>query len=344
MGAHATARTPSLSRWSDERLLSTRLCDLPLDLNRSPIRHCVRRVLAELADRGLTFRPHFWFSQEWFSPDGVPGVAIPFYMAHPRLMRLERRMMQDVEGGTPSACLKILRHEAGHALDHAYLLNRRVSWQRFFGKSSNPYPSYYRPKPYSRHFVLHLDHWYAQSHPDEDFAETFAVWLAPRSGWRRRYQGWPALRKLEYIDSLMQEIAGKRPINRSRARVEPLRSMRTTLAEYYRDKRSRYASEYPDVYDKDLQRLFQRSRHGGRGMSAAAFIGRSRGWLLAHVARWTGGCAYTLDQVLKELMARCRELKLQAVGSPGQLRQDLAILLGVQTMRYLHRGGHPVGM
>ena len=26
---------------------------------------------------------------------------------------------------------------------------------------------------------MHLDPWYAQSHPDEDFAETFAVWLTP---------------------------------------------------------------------------------------------------------------------------------------------------------------------
>jgi hypothetical protein len=337
-------RSDPLRRLTDEQLLDMKLCELPLDLNRSPVRSCLRQLDSELQAHGLRVRPHFWFAEEWFSPDGIPGVAIPFYVAHPRLLRLERRMMRDVEGGTRSSCMKILRHEAGHAVDHAYRLSRRVSWKRVFGDSARPYPSYYQPKPYSRHYVLHLDHWYAQSHPDEDFAETFAVWLAPRAGWRRRYADWPALRKLEYVDALMQEIAGRRPINNSRARIEPLATVRKTLGEYYEQKRSQYASEYPDSYDIDLGRLFGGRRAQGRGLSAAAFIERSRPWLRRHVACWTGGCEYTLDQVLKELMARCRELKLTACGPPHQLRQDLAILLGVQTMRYLHSPNHRVGM
>ena len=114
-----------------------------------------------------------------------------------------------------------MRHEAGHVMAHAYQLHRRRRWQQLFGPSSKRYPRYYRPNPASRHHVQHLRMWYAQSHPDEDFAETFAVWLRPRSHWRSRYAGWPALKKLEYVDELMRDIAGKRPTLTRREKVDP---------------------------------------------------------------------------------------------------------------------------
>ncbi len=129
---------------------------------------------------------------------------MPFYLAHPRLARLERKMFKEVEGGTQRQCMQILRHEAGHIVQHAYALHRRRKWQEMFGRSSSPYPESYRPNPNSRDYVQHLPRWYAQSHPDEDFAETFAVWLTPRSNWRQRYAEWPgALEKLEFVDELM---------------------------------------------------------------------------------------------------------------------------------------------
>ena len=123
------------------------------------------------------------------------AIAIPFYLAHPRLEKLEEAQMLEVEGGEHEWCMRILRHEAGHAIDNAFRLRRRRQRQHTFGSPSQPYPEFYTPKPYSKSFVLHLDSWYAQSHPDEDFAETFAVWLTPNSEWRQRYAGWRALRK-----------------------------------------------------------------------------------------------------------------------------------------------------
>ena len=176
----------------------------------------------------------------------MPGIAIPFYLAHPRLMRLERSQMLAVEGGTPDWCLQILRHEAGHAFDNAYELRRRRRRVRLFGSPSTPYPDFYLPRPYSKSFVLHLDSWYAQSHPDEDFAETFAVWLTPDSDWRRRYAEWGALRKLEYMDELMREVARLRPVERTRRRVEPLERLRTTLRKHYARKRAHYGVDYPN--------------------------------------------------------------------------------------------------
>ena len=125
-----------------------------------------------------------------------------------------------------------------------------------FGSFAQPYPDFYKPKPKSRKYVLHLPAWYAQAHPAEDFAETFAVWLTPRSQWRRRYRGWPALRKLEYIDELMNDLAGTKPRNRTRTKVEPLSALKITLREHYRRKRERYDFEWPAVYDRDLHRIF----------------------------------------------------------------------------------------
>jgi hypothetical protein len=191
------------TRWSDERLLQLRMKDLGLTIDGTWLEEMVEKLYDELDARGIRMRPHVWLSDEWFSPAGVPGFAIPFYLAHPRLRRLERSQMLDVEGASRAEGMRIMRHETGHALQHAYALHRRRRWQQRFGKSSTRYPEYYRPNPSSKRYVQHLRLWYAQSHPDEDFAETFAVWLAPRSDWRARYRGWGALRKLEYVDELM---------------------------------------------------------------------------------------------------------------------------------------------
>ena len=226
---------------------------------------------------GIRVRPHAWISSEWFSPDNTPGIAIPFYLAHPRLMRLERKMIIDVEGGTRSECMRILRHEAGHVVQHAYQLQRRRRWQQLFGRSSTRYPSYYRPNPASRNFVQHLRLWYAQSHPDEDFAETFAVWLRPRSNWRKRYAGWPALKKLEYVDELMAEIAGESPLlTRRRAGRSASASSAETLGEHYEKKQALYAVDAPKTYDRDLLRIFSDDPRHRRSPAASTFIRRNR--------------------------------------------------------------------
>src|SRR5213596_200684 len=201
---------PEWATWTDEQLLATRLCDLNLSIAGTEVEQHIAQVNTELEGRGLV-RPHYWLSDEWFTPDGVPGVAVPFYLAHPRLERLELAQMLEVEGGDAESCLKILRHEVAHAIDNAYELRRRPTRRRLFGNPSMEYPEYYTPKPYSKSFVQHLDHWYAQSHPDEDFAETFAVWLDPQTMWEARYAGWPALRKLEYMDGLMRRLGARRP-------------------------------------------------------------------------------------------------------------------------------------
>lgn len=325
---------------SDEELLGLRFCDLGLRIDGTDLEKHIRVVQHELKERNLNFKPHFWLSTEWFTPDGVPGVAIPFYLAHPRLVQLEKNLMLTAEGSTAESCLKILRHEVGHAIDNAYRLHRRADWRKTFGSSSQKYPDFYQPRPHSRSYVMHIEYWYAQAHPAEDFAETFAVWLAPGSQWRQRYEKWPALKKLKYVDRLMNEIAGKTPPVQSHKQAEPIYRSKLTLREHYDDKRDRYGTDYPDFYDRDLRKLFSDKPEFAENESAAVFLRRARPHLRRLAARWTGAYQYTIDQVLKEMIGRCRELNLRLNRPPQQTEIEATVLLAVQTMNYIHDGRH----
>ena len=344
MPGDAAAPSQPLADWPDERLLDLRLCDLKLEIAGSWLDERIAQLYAELDAKGIAFRPHFWLSDEWFTPDGMTGVAIPFYLAHPRLARLEETMMLEVEGGTPSWCMKILRHEAGHAIDNAFQLQRRRKRQKLFGSNRVPYPEYYTPKPYSKSFVLHLDMWYAQSHPAEDFAETFAVWLTPDSDWRQRYADWPALKKLEYMDQLMAGLAGATPSVTARQEFEPLPALRRTLRAHYKQKRQHYGVTRPSVYDRDLRRLFTDAPEAAAHPTAARFLSRIRRDVRRRIGSWSGIHQYTTDQLLEDIIQRCRQLKLRLARPDDQTRLDFTVLLTVQVMNYLHSGRHRVAL
>jgi hypothetical protein len=334
------ARKRSALRWEHwprERLLDTRIRDLGLTLEGTWLEACVDDLYRELEKRGIAFRPHCWLSDEWFSPRNVPGIAIPFYLAHPRLIRLERSVVLEAEGSSRVECMRILRHEAGHAIQHGYRLHRRPAYQRLFGKSSTRYPTSYRPNPASRQFVQHLRAYYAQAHPDEDFAETFAVWMQPRARWRKRYQGWGALKKLEYVDELMDELRGVRAPVRTRARVAPITQLGVTLREYYEEKRAFYAVDFPSTYDRELCRVFSTSARFAHRELASRFITRHAKMIRALVARWTGESEFTIDQLLRDMVGRSRVLKLRVPGPDERVLLDFAGILAVRSVHFLYR-------
>ena len=329
---------------SDDDLLNVRMCDLGVTIRGTDLEQRIAQLDAELGARGLTFRPRFWLSDEWFTPDGVPGIAIPFYLAHPRLAKLELAQMLEVEGAEPDECLRILRHEAGHAFDNAYQLRSRPTRRRLFGLPATPYPEYYTPKPYSKSFVQHLDHWYAQSHPDEDFAETFAVWLDPQSMWATRYAGWPAQRKLEYMDRLMRELTRRRPRIKSLREVDPLARLRKTLGDHYKQKREHYGLDHPNFYERDLRNMFSDAPAYEKNASAARFVRKIRRDARSTVASFTDSYQYTIDQLLEEIIVRCREQNLRLTDPEEATRIDFMVFLTVQTMNYLHSGRHRVAL
>lgn len=317
---------PPWSTLSDEELLDIRFCDLGLRLENSFVEPHLKRLRAELEYRGLHFQPHAWLSDEWFSPDGIPGIAVPFYLAHPRLMQLERRFMHEVEGGNANWLMRILRHEAGHAIDTAFRLRRRKEWRRIFGRASKPYPKVYKPHPASRNFVLHLGHWYAQSHPTEDFAETFAVWLPRRSRWRRDYADWPVMRKLEYVDALMRQLKGVRPPVRTREVIEPLAANRRTLRQHYEQRLKRYAFDTFDTYDRRLRRVFGLRQDHPRRPAAAGFLRQVRPQFIRLLARRNRLHPYVVHHVMRMVISRCRTLDL-VVATPQRDAKRAALTL-----------------
>ena len=308
--AHPRASAVVWQRLPDDGLLQVRLRDLNLRIEGTAVARCVKRLYTELERAGLRFRPHCWLADEWFSPDGIPGIAIPFYLSHPRLRRLERRRMREVEGGNTEWMMRILRHEAGHAIDSAYRLRRRRRGRELFGPASLPYPDSYRPRPGSRRFVQHLGSWYAQSHPTEDFAETFAVWLKRGASWRRAYAGWPALEKLRYVDELMREISGVTPPVRCRAHIEPARLEARTLGEHYRGRLARHERPQPRVAEELIQRVFTPNPSSRRRVRAATLLRRLKQPLHRSVARRLDANEYLIHQVLRHVMERSQDLGL----------------------------------
>ena len=303
------------TRLSDEEILKLRFCDLKLSIDRPSLRRRVVRLYKELGNRGIHFRPHVWLSEEWFSPDGVPGIAIPFYLAHPRLEKLERRIMREAEGGNSRLCMRILRHEAGHALDNAYRLRRRKRWREVFGPASLQYPAHYKARPGSRRYVHHLGDWYAQAHPCEDFAETFAVWLKPNSSWRKSYADWPAINKLSVVEELMTSVQGQRPPVRNRLRIEPIQENTRTLAQHYRRKLAHNRQYRLGLADELLRRIFSPERLRKTAVRASALLRAKEKQLTSAVARDLAMEPYSVNQILRMLIERCEALKLYVRGN-----------------------------
>ncbi len=318
------AEPPAWAALPDEELLRVRVCDLRLRLQGSPVEPSVDRLCSELEARGLRFRPRFYLATEWLCPDKVPAIGIPFCLAHPRLRQLEQSMMLEVEGGDEEGGMRLLRHEAGHAFNYAYRLYRRTRWRELFGPFSAEYQVHaYYPRPYSRQYVTHLPDNYAQAHPDEDFAETFAVWLTPGLDWRAKYRGWGALRKLEYVDHLVAAVGKRAPAVADGPLLWPARQVRATLASYYRRKRRDLSDVYPGYYDPDLLRLFARTGT----VPAGRFLSRHRAHLRREVGRWAHVRRYSVDNVVARLAGRSRELGLYLRGTEHEALLHVAIYL-----------------
>lgn len=329
---------------SDDELLDTRICDLGLKIEGSVLESPIRRLYTELAARGIRLRPHCWLSDEWFSPDGIPGIAIPFYLAHPRLTRLERRQMLDVEGGTRGSLMRILRHEAGHAIDTAFRLHRKRNYREVFGNYFSPYPEYYRPRPNSKNFVTHLEPWYAQSHPAEDFAETFAVWLAPGRKWQADYRGWRALSKLELVDQMMGELVDQAPRVRSKVKIESVGQIRKTLREHYRQLHERFEIDCPpELFEANLRKLFS-GLAGSGGIAAEAFIRKNQMEVCRIVSQWTGENLYNVFQVVERMAISSRNLELKASGDWESLKNRFVAMVTTVVMNTLHGSQHRVAL
>ena len=321
----------------DDALLERRINTFRLRLEGTPLESCVAQLRREIDDRSLTFQPPVHIGDEWFCPENIPAVFVPFYLCDERLQKLERKMILEVEGGSREECMRLLRHETGHAYSYAYRLQRKRKWQQHFGLASQEYPDTYRPRQHSRSFVIHLDDWYAQAHPDEDWAETFAVWLAPGNAWRQRYRGWPALRKLEYVDELMCSLAGQPPIVPPRLRVSEYNGLNKKLSTHYTRKRKEFAESFPDFYDDDLQKIFSPVPTQAP-MPAGRYLRQNKRIIVKTVCHWTREPKYRVNELMGDLTARAIELDLAADPTDSELPLSLASFITSLVMSHRFTG------
>jgi hypothetical protein len=212
-------------------------------------------------------------------------------------------------------------------------------WREAFGRPDvRETPETYRPKPYSRSFVMHLPDWYAQSSPDEDFAETFAVWLTPESNWRERYRGWPALRKLECVDALMQSITGREPPHNPPIRPQDYDCLNVKLKTYYARKRKLYEESYPDFLDSDLRKLFSPPQEGAKQTKASRYLRGHRRQLMNAVNFSTHERKYRVNQLLGKLIDRCDALGLVVKSDTPALNLQVGAYVATLIMNHLFTG------
>ena len=329
-----------LTGLTEEELLERRVSDLYLKIEGTWLEECVDELYRELESKGLCFRPECYLADEWLAPDKEPVIGIPFFLADPVLMKIERKMMYEVEGGTRAWCMKLLRHEAGHAVNYAYRLYRQKRWRELFGYFSQEYGDTYRFRPYSKNYVRHLEKHYAQYHPDEDFAETFAVWLSPGADWREGYKPWrKALVKLEYIDELMGRIGSKMPVVAKGKKHWQLSTLHIKLGNYYRKKRDLSREELPDFHDRYLKIIFSEVEEGKKNKYPAnVFIRKYRRQILDSVAGCTGERKYIIKDILKSMIKRSRECDLCASREEQALVIKMTAYVTALVMNYLHTG------
>ncbi|HZX93240.1 MAG TPA: putative zinc-binding metallopeptidase [Myxococcales bacterium] len=319
-------------------LLSRPIRELGLRVEGSTLERYVQQLYAELEGRGLSrFRPGVYLSDEWACPDREPVIGVPFYLADPKLQALERAV-NDLED--EREILMYLRHEAGHAFNYAYMLYESKEWLDLFGPFDRPYLDDYTPVPFSRKYVRHIAGWYAQKHPDEDFAETFAVWLTPDSDWRRRYAGWPALKKLQYVERIARELATLPPRKAPEVAVRelPVEEMGATLEQFYKeheqDERAALADLLPDA---ELEDIFVRKGEDLR--PASAFLLEHRKTIVDKITYWTGVRRSLVRKLVEIVGKRARELELSVERKrETQVLIEVVAFATTLAMNYLTRG------
>ncbi|MBU1084394.1 MAG: putative zinc-binding metallopeptidase [Candidatus Omnitrophota bacterium] len=326
----------NIEEMNDETLLSVRMCDLGLEIKDTWLESCVDQLYRELDSKGIKIHPPCYIADEWLCPDGEPVIGIAFFLAHPRLKKLEQTMMLEVEGGDRKSCMQLLRHEAGHAVNYAYILHKRKQWRAIFGEFSAEYGDRYKYRPYSKSFVRHLEDWYAQYHPDEDFAETFAVWLDGESDWENKYKGWKALTKLKYVDKLMKEVSEKKPKVAKGEKFWQVANLKTTLATYYKRKKMLYAESYADFHDMYLMRIFP--SENAKGDKAFKLIKHHSRDMLDEVALWTGEKKFIVNRLIKDVIDRCRDLGLKTGKDRTGDMLKVTTYVTTQIMNYVYTG------
>ncbi len=302
-------------RGSDPWVLPIR--DLGLTIVGSPLEPILVEFEAELQRVGIRrLRPRFYLSTEWGVCEGTIAIALPFYLARPDLTTLHAERVGHVEGVGRADILRYLRHEMGHVVNYAYELFKTEEWIERFGAMDEPYREEYRLEPFSRRYVRHLPGWYAQKHPDEDWSETFAVWMMPGLVWHDDYADWPeALAKLQYCDRTMAALADRDPVVTADEFDQDVSELVFSVEDFYRTQFIE-AEPFPAGLDVALRAIFEDLGAPEDASTsvplrlASALISRLGRDLVADVYRWTGHFPERTRLLLRHLAERADQMTL----------------------------------
>jgi len=323
--------------WDAERtaLLGRRISELGLSIRGTRVERLIAALYEELAAKSIAFRPPVYLSDQWGCPDGTPLIGVPFYLVDEKLERIEAEMSAGIEDDAEA--MRYLRHECGHAINYAFRLYERPEWRSLFGPFTRPYRERYRADPFSREFVRHILGWYAQKHPDEDFAETFAVWLTPNGDWRHEYAGWPALEKLEYVERVMREIGGLTPEVPALTDEDlPVHAMHYTVGEHYTGSDERVPIEDERQFDVDLRRIFVTEADAPGGEPARAFMHRHYREIVSRIAYWTSEPPSVVRSLVDHLVRRATDLALRVGGLEAATLIELTAFGTAVVMNHRH--------
>jgi hypothetical protein len=330
---HEAAESPR--RPEREALLQARIKDLKLHLKGTALERYIHQLYSELESKGIAFRPECYLSDQWGCPSGVPVIGLPFYLADPRLHSIEAELSGDAE--TEREILMYLRHEAGHAFNYAYRLYDTEEWRKIFGDYSKPYDETYKPRPFSRKYVVHISGWYAQKHPDEDFAETFAVFLTPGLDWRKRYAGWAALKKLQYMEEVIQRVGRTPPLEQLAERDLDVEDMEETVLDHYRQRQleERVELSLREHLDQDLHGLFEPP--DAAPASAETLVRAERQSLIQAVTQYSGVGRPVVLALVDHLIERTAALRLCIhLDKTREYLTKLTSLVTALAMNYLY--------
>jgi hypothetical protein len=317
-------------------VLGKKVSELGLRLEGSPVERFVRQLYTEIEKRGLKrFRPQCYLTDEWGCPDQQPVLGIPFYLADPKLGTIEKAV-DALE--TSRQIMMYMRHEAGHVFNYAYRLYTTPEWRRLFGPFFRQYRDDYKPVPFSRDYVRHIEGWYAQKHPDEDFAETFAVWLTPRSAWRRRYKGWPAMQKLRYVERVARAVADVEPIVKTgEVDITPA-DMDETVEQFYEQAGQERQARIDIALDAHLPEIFL-TRRRKESKPAADIVSRYQKDLVEKITYWTGVRRPVIRALIDSICRTCERMKLWGeLGEEPRYLVEVTALATTLAMNFLTRG------
>ena len=334
---------PEPRQFHEANLWTVAIRDLGLTIEGTRLEPIVAAFAAELERAGIRrLRPRFYLSMEWGVPFDTIAVAIPFYLAREELARLHEEQTGHVEGFDRADILRYLRHEMGHAVNYGYRLYEDKDWVAHFGSITQPYVDDYRPAPFSRRFVRHLPGWYAQKHPDEDWAENFAVWMTPGAKWRQEYAEWPeALAKLRFCDRTMKRLRDQEPAVTDDELDEDVGEVTLSVEQFYRQQ-PQEDGELPPGLDGALAAIFADGpAPADGGAEAAGLIAGAKRDLVANVYRWTGHFPERTRELVRHLEARARELALgYPEGRAAEATMALTTFVTALAMNYVHRGAY----